>query len=276
MAHLFSLAQLTVLSLAPPDIVATAARTGYHGCGMRLLPAAPGGVAYRLMDDPAKLRETLARMRDTGVVVSDLEIIRLADDFNVADYSAFFEVGQQLGASNILVAGDDRDEARLTANFATLCEAARPYGLTADIEFMPWTAVPNLRSAQRIVAAAAQENGGVLVDSLHFTRSDSGLDELEQLPRAALHYAQLCDAPALVPDTDAGLIHTARTARLLPGEGGIDLASIFARLPADLPISVEIPNEVRCAALGEEAWARAALEGAKALMARVTPARQIS
>jgi sugar phosphate isomerase/epimerase len=276
MAPLFSLAQLTVLALAPPDIVATAARTGYHGCGMRLLPVSQGGTAYRLMDDPAMLRETLAHLRDTGVAVSDLEIVRLGDSFDVADYTAFFEVGQQLGALNILVAGDDCDEARLTANFATLCEAARPYGLTADLEFMPWTAVRNLRSAQRIVAAAGQDNGGVLVDSLHFARSDSRLDELEQLPRAALHYAQICDAPGLVPSTDAGLIHTARAERLLPGEGGIDLASIFARLPAGLPISVEIPNEARCAALGPEAWASAALDSAKVLMARVAAGNQAS
>ncbi|MGL4290325.1 MAG: sugar phosphate isomerase/epimerase family protein, partial [Phreatobacter sp.] len=56
----YSLAHLTVLGLAPADVVRVAARTGYQCAGIRLLPASPGGLAYRLMDDPAALRETLA------------------------------------------------------------------------------------------------------------------------------------------------------------------------------------------------------------------------
>lgn len=187
----FSLAHLTVLSLPPPEVIAVAARLGYRHAGLRLLPASPGGPAYRLMDDPAMLREPLARMADTGVTVFDLEIIRLDQDFDANAYLPFFEVG----AKAMLVAGDDRDEARLTASFVALCDAAEPFGLTADLEFMPWTAVPSLRSALRIVAAAGRPNGGVLVDTLHFARSDSQLDELEAVPREWLHYAQLYDAP---------------------------------------------------------------------------------
>ena len=54
------------------------------------------------------------------------------------------------------------------------------------------------------------------------------------------------DAPAEVPVTTEGLIHTARCERLLPGEGGIDLArDCSSTLPKDLPISVEIPNDKR-------------------------------
>ena len=266
---LFSLAQLTVLNLTPPEIVSTAARTGYDACGVRLLPAAPGGQAYRLMDDPAMLRETLARMRDTGITVFDLEIIRIDARFNAADYLGFFEVGQKLAAQCILVAGDDPDEARLTASYVTLCEAARPYGLSCDIEFMPWTKIPNLRDAQRIVTAAAQDNGGILIDALHFARSDSRLEEIAQLPRSWLHYAQMCDAPAEIPDTNEGLIRTARNERLLPGDGGIDLTALFSRLPSDLPVSVEIPNDVQCPAMGEEAWARTALLRTQALIGAI-------
>lgn len=268
MGYIFSLAHLTVLDVPPPEMVALAARAGYDRVGVRLLPATPGGPAY-LMDDPRLLRETLAAVADTGVPIFDLEIIRLEPHTDIARFTPFFEIGQALGAKAILVAGNDPDESRLTARFAALCEAAAPYGLTADLEFMPWTDVPNLSKAARIVRAAAQPNGGVLVDALHVDRSDSPVAELADLPREWLHYVQLCDAPAMRPTTTEGLIHTARAERLFPGEGGIDLLSIMRRLPRDLPVSLEIPTEALARTVGPEERARRALDAAKALLARL-------
>lgn len=265
----FSLAHLTALSLDPPNIVGLAAKTGYRYAGIRLLPAAPGGIAYPLMDEPALMKETLARMSDTGIGIFDLEIIRLDEAFDVETFIPFFETGARLGAKAILVAGDDADEARLTASYAALCQAARPFALSADLEFMPWTKVPDASTALRIVKAADQPNGGVLVDALHFGRSSSSLADVAAIPRHWLHYAQICDAPGGMPDTVAEMIHAARCERLLPGEGGIDLAGLFATLPADLPVSVEIPSDTRMPALGPEEWARQALAAAKAVLSRI-------
>lgn len=257
--RLLSIATLTALPLAPPALVQLTADAGCRVCGLRLLPASPGGTAYPLMHDRALLAETLARMRALGVSIFDLEIIRIGEPFDPRGYGAFFEAGQQLGARAVLVAGDDADEARLTERFARLCEAAAPHGLTCDLEFMPWTAVKDARSAARIVAAAAQPNAGVLVDALHFARSGATLDDIAALPRAALHYAQICDGRVPGPTTTEGLIHDARCERLLPGEGGIALRGLFARLPADLPVSIEIPSDTRAPAMGYLAWARAAV-----------------
>lgn len=45
--------------------------------------------------------------------------------------------------------------------------------------------------------------------------------------------------------------------RLLPAApGGIDLAALFHRLPDDLPISLETPNDRRAPLVGAAAWAR--------------------
>jgi sugar phosphate isomerase/epimerase len=256
---MFSLAHLTLLDHTPVELIAVAARSGYQKVGIRLTAASPGGAAYPLMRDAPALRETLARIRDTGVGVFDLEIIRIGAGFQASEYLPFFEVGGRLGAKAMLVAGDDPDEARLTASFAALCEASAPFGLSADLEFMPWTKVPDAQTASRIVSDAAQPNGGILVDALHFARSATSLADIAGIPRQRLNYAQICDAPAEIPTTVEGLIHTARCERLLPGEGGIDLAGLFKSLPGDLPISVEIPNEKRLAELGAEQWARRAL-----------------
>ncbi|RKP53319.1 sugar phosphate isomerase/epimerase family protein [Pararobbsia silviterrae] len=260
----FSLAHLTALSQTPPELVSVAAQAGYDDVSFRLLPAAPGGIAYSLMTDAAMLDDTLARLRDTGVRVFDLEIVRINDTFDPRAYLSFFEVGAKLGARAVLVGCDDRDPVRRADAYATLCELAKPFGLSADIEFMPWTAVKNLRSAVQLVELAGKpSNAGVLVDALHFGRSDTTLDEVRALPREWLHYAQICDAPAGIPATDAELIHTARCERLLPGEGGIDLEGLWSALPADLPVSIEIPNDVRAPALGPLAWAKQALAAAR-------------
>jgi len=267
MPRRYSLAHLTVLSLPPPQVLAVAARSGYDFAGLRLLPAMPGGVAYPLMDDARLLRDTLSCMNSTGVGILDLEIVRIDWQFDARSLLAFLEAGARLGARAVLVGADDRDEARLAQSFAALCDAARPFGMTADIEFMPWTAVPNLSSAVRLVhAAGCPANAGILVDALHFARSRSSLEEIDALTRSWLHYAQVCDAPAGIPPTDAELIQTARSKRLLPGEGGIDLRALCSRLPVDLPISIEIPNDLRMSALSPDQWACQALIAARTVI----------
>lgn len=263
----FAMACLTALNLNPPQALTVAAKLGYSGIGIRLLPAGPGGVAYPLMENTALLKETLSCMADTGVKVSDLEMIRINEAFDAKSYLNFLEVGALLGAGAILVAGDDPDRSRLIANFAALCQISAPYGMTCDLEFMPWTQVANLADAKQVVGEAACDNGGILVDALHFARSASTLDELDDIPRSWLHYAQLCDAPGEIPTGVAELIHTARCERLLPGEGGIDLAALFRRLPDDLPVSLEIPNDARANIIGAEAWARDVLAAGRGFCA---------
>lgn len=265
-ARRVTLAPLMAMHYAPPQLVRLAADAGVWGCGLRLLPTVPGAVHYPLMDQPAQLRETLACLRDLGIVVFDLELIRLGPGFRAAAYLGFLEVGQRLGAQVVNVIGDDPDPSRLAASYAALCDAAAPFGLTCDIEPMPWSAVPDLASAQRVVGAVQRRNVGVLVDSLHFARSASTLADVDALPREWLHYGQISDGRLPGPATREGLIHDARCERLLPGEGDIDLEALFARLPADVPVSIEVPNDKRAPAVGYEAWARAALAATRALL----------
>ena len=175
--------------------------------------------------------------------VFDLEIIRINEGFDPHTWDALYDVGAQLQAKAILVAGDDPNESRLTTNYARLCEVMAPYGMTADLEFMPWTAVPDAKAALRIVDNAGRPaNAGILVDALHFGRSDTTLADIRAIPRELLHYAQICDAEAGRNFTTEQMIHTARCERLLPGEGSIDLRGLMATLPADLPVSVEVVN----------------------------------
>ncbi|MDH5339419.1 MAG: sugar phosphate isomerase/epimerase [Rubrivivax sp.] len=269
MPRSYSLAYLTANSLTPPQAVRLAAELGYAHVGLRLQPNAAGAPQQFLIGQPEVLRETLAAQRDSGVGVFDIEIIRIGADFDPAAQGPLLEAGQALGARAVLVAGDDADEVRLAESFARLCERLAPFGLSADLEFMPWTAVPDARTALRVVQAAGRpSNAGILVDALHFGRSRTTLDDIRALPRELLHYAQMGDASRGTHFSTEAMLHTARSERLLPGEGQIDLAGLFGALPQDLPISVEVVSETRMAQLGPREWARQALAASRAIVER--------
>ena len=264
----FSLAALTVLELAPPALIDVAAACGYDAVGIRLLAAMPGGIAYPLMDDEAALKETLARLDATGITVADLEVVALRPETDIAAFSAFFETGARLGAKHILVAAYDPDLDRFGDRYAAFCEAAAPYGLTADLEFMPWTYVPDLATASQIVAQVGQANAGILVDALHFDRSKSSLAELARVPVHRLHYWQLCDGPAERPATTEEMMHAARHERMFPGEGGIDLVSLARAMPADITVSIEVPTVELAKTVSAKDRARRALDAAKNVIAK--------
>jgi sugar phosphate isomerase/epimerase len=267
MTHSYSLAYLTSHRCTPPEAIRIAAAHGYAHVGLRLWPNMAGAPQQHLLGRPAVLRETVAAQKDTGVGVFDLEIIRLDAGFDPHTWDALLEAGAALGAQAILVAADDPDEARLCANYARLCELLQPYGLSADLEFMPWTAVPDARTALRVVQRAGMPaNAGILVDALHFGRSRTTLDDIRAIPRALLHYAQICDAQAGLHFSTEQMIHSARCERLLPGEGTIDVRGLLDALPADLPISVEVVNFAREAQADASQWAAMCLAASRPLV----------
>jgi sugar phosphate isomerase/epimerase len=243
MSHPIGLAALTVLELSPPDMVSCARDAGFDCIGLRLLPATPDEVQHALVGDTPLVRETERRLKSTGLPVLDIEIFRLRPDTNVADYEAALATGARLGAKQALLSGNDPDESRLTARFAAFCELAHRYGIGGNLEPMPWTDVQTFAKGARIVEAAAQPNGGVLLDPIHFDRGGSDVSEIARVPRAHFGYAQMCDAPAERPTDTQGLLYQARCERLMPGDGGLDLKGIIRGLPDDLPLSLEIPMD---------------------------------
>jgi sugar phosphate isomerase/epimerase len=244
-----SLSALTVLELTPPQMVECAAEAGYDFVGLRLLPATDHEVRHEIVGDTPLKRETLARLKDTGVRVLDAEILRLKPDTNVTAYKPMLETAAELGARYVLVAGNDPDEARTAERLAQLCELAAPLGLTPSLEPMPWTDAKDITQAARIVKASGAMNTGLIIDPLHFDRAGSSTDELRALPREYFGYVQFCDAPAERPNDLQTLLYQARCERMIPGEGGLDLAGILRALPNGLPISIEAPME---------GWARTA------------------
>ena len=203
----------------------------------------------------------------------DVEILRLKPETRVADFAAVLETAARLGARNALVAGNDPDAARFGENFAALCDLAAPYGIAPCVEPMPWTDVQSFAQGAEAVRRVARSNAGLLIDAIHFDRAGSVASEISGVPAAWLRYAQICDAPAERPTDLDGLLHQARAERLLPGEGGLDLAGIFGALPPDTPVSVEIPMERLAKSVPALERARRALARDAAAAARAAGGR---
>jgi sugar phosphate isomerase/epimerase/4-hydroxyphenylpyruvate dioxygenase-like putative hemolysin len=270
--HDYSLAHLTALSLSPPELVDAAAAAGYRYVGLRLTRVTQQEPHWPLATDPALMRATRAHLAATGVEVLDIELARMGPGEDPRDFERFLEAGAELGARHVVTQLPDPDRARKIDRFAHLCELARPLGLTIDLEFPSWTETPDLGEATRVLRDADQPNAGILVDLLHFARSGSSIADLRQLPPEWFRFAHVCDAPARVPDTNEGLIHTARFERLFPGEGGIDVHGILAALPAGIPYALEIPKAMSVAQVGAAEHARQAINAARAHLDRVAAA----
>jgi sugar phosphate isomerase/epimerase len=161
------------------------------------------------------------------------------------------------------VHGADPDESRLAKTFGALCDLAARYGLAANLEPMPWVDVSNVAKAMRIIDLAARPNGGLLVDAIHFFRGGDTPQVLSSVPSTRLRYAQLCDAAPGRPAQMEEIIRQARSERLFPGDGGLDLRGLLRALPAGIPLSLEVPVSQKLPPLER---ARRALDATKAIL----------
>lgn len=270
MSPLIGLAALTVLDADPYTQIELAEKHGYDTVGFRFLPAVAGTPSYPLHEDPSELARVEKRLADSPVDLFDVEIIRVAGDFVPESMRPLLEASQRLGAKALLVAGDDPDLSRFTDNYCAFARLSAEYDLAASLEFMPWTEVPNAKTAMAIVEQSDSPTRSVLVDTLHAGRSETTLDDLRAIPHDWIHYLQINDATVPTPTEKADLIRDAREHRLAPGEGGLDLVGMVSALPADTPISIELPNEPQRREMGTGPWLEYLLTSTRAVLGQVS------
>ena len=263
MGHAFSLAYLTVFGTPPPRMIEIAARTGYDAVGLRLIPVTANEPAFALARDRALLRQTKQQLASTGIQVLDAELFRLTPDCDVSAFCVDLDACAELGVRHVIAQTPDDLASRAAENFGALCDLAKERDLAVDLEFVTWTETPSLDRAAQIVSLANRDNGGILIDTLHFARSHCSVAALAALPQRWFRYAQVCDAPYEEPTTDEGLIFAARNDRLFLGEGGLGIREILAALPEDLWLSLEIPRALMTQQRGVETVARLALQTAR-------------
>lgn len=266
--RIISLAPATAPELDPPSLVSCAAKAGYSHVGLRLIQGVPADEAL-VGPDTAMVKEIGRRLSQEGVSAFDIEVVRLDGVTDMDACRPALEAGARLGARHLVVIVDAPDPARGRDDYARLCELAAAYGLTVDIEPVPYYTTGTIGAARELIRQAGVRNGGILPDPIHFDRAGEELSQLAGIPRELLHYVQLCDAPAARPTAADELMRQARQERLFPGEGGLDLLSFLRALPLDLPISVEVPKVALAASVDAAGRARMALDAVRAVLAQV-------
>jgi sugar phosphate isomerase/epimerase len=235
-----SLAHLSLIGCSPVELAGIAGQAGFDLVDLRLAPATPGDRVYA-RDALKSLCCTLPPvLRDAGLAVWDVEIIRVNDSTRPDDYLPLMESAAALGARRMKLVCDSTDHGRAADILARLCDLAASFGLVLDLEYMIFSGVKSLGAANALVDAAGRRNLSVLVDALHWVRAGD-IEAINSADRGRLGYVQLCDGPLRGPSDREALVREARTNRLAPGEGEFPLDALLAAMPPNCVASLEVP-----------------------------------
>ncbi len=86
------------------------------------------------------------------------------------DRQDFFTIAESIGGRSVDAAeiwGTPHGARRRGRSVRGVCDRAAEHGLLVHLEFLPWSAFPNVHSAWDVVRLADRPNGGVIVDSWH-------------------------------------------------------------------------------------------------------------
>ncbi len=237
---LLSLAHLSLIAFSPEQLVRAAGEAGFDLVDLRLAPATPTDQVYAGDALKALCLSLPPILRDAGLGVWDVEIIRLNERTRAEDYLPLMETAARLGARRMKLVCDSADHARIAEVMGRLCDLAAPFGLVMDLEYMIFSGVRSLGAALDLVARVGRPNLKVLVDALHWVRAGDGA-RLTSAEPGRLGYVQLCDGPLRGPTERDALIQEARNHRLAPGEGEFPLDDLLAAMPGAPVASVEVP-----------------------------------
>jgi sugar phosphate isomerase/epimerase len=261
---MLSLAHLTVLPANPLELIEIGARAGFDAVGLRVVPPFPTDVIVPVVGDAALQRHIKQRLSETGVGMFDIEAFWLMPESDLQFMRRAIEIGAEFGARHVLIVGNDPDASRMRDNFAELCSYCGEFGLRPMLEFIPYSQIRSLEAAHAFLEVTDQDNAGLLVDSLHLSRSGGTAADLASYPSELFTYMHLCDARMPAP-TGPDVRIEAREHRLYPGEGALELADFVRAFPQGTPVSIEAPNS-RHAHLSLVEQARLAADAAKRLV----------
>lgn len=217
------------LGFAPgPEAVELAAAAGFDHVGIRWDLDLP---------DTAEVRRTTAALTRTGVRVLDVEVALLGTGHDPGCQTRLLDAAVEVGASFLLCVGEGPDRGVVVEQLGRLSELAADTGVRIGLEWMPFRSVATLDDARSILAEVGTDRAGLVVDALHLTRSGGTPGDVARC-HDEVHYLQICDAPANLPD-GLDLVTEARTARSVPGEGDLPLEELIVAV-AGVPVSIEV------------------------------------
>lgn len=248
--------------------VLAAAAAGYDGIGLRAENYWAAG-----LDDAAML----AIAEQHGVRILEVEYLtgwgRTADR-NAAQQAkerTVFHMARAFGVRHLNAGLLEKLPLDVVGEeFAALCERAGP-DLTVALEFMPYSGVPDLATAWRIVQGVP--NAGLIIDGWHWARAGQQVADLLDVPAERIVSVQLCDVRAepMEPLRAESLGH-----RLPPGKGYGDTVGLVRGLtkrgvtPAVMAVEV---ISVELVARGVDIAAQVSADAAREVLAAVATYR---
>ena len=249
------------------ELMNVAAQSGCTHVGVRLLDGPPDGPGTQLMENASLRRAAREHMAALKLTPLEASAARIRPATQVPAFEPFLATCAELGVRHVMCTIDDEVASRGADRLTELCDLALRYGLRIEIEFVPWMTVGSLADAAALVHSVGARNLGIVVDALHFDRSQSRIDDLAVLPPNWFQLLQICDAPACTDYSTAAQLHVATQERLLPGEGVIPLAALLRAMPDHIPIALEIPTTTLARTLPALARVQRAVAATRAVLA---------
>ena len=237
-----SLAYLTVNGAHPVEHIEAAAAAGFDAAGLRILAPSHVPMAHAVIGNKPMIPTSGALASGPASRILDIEVFTLGANPDGGVFLPALETAAQIGARYVQAVVEDPDPQRAVDTFAALCDAAAKFDLRVALEFMRFRQLQTIEAASALVSMAGRENGAVLVDALHLSRSGGSPADVAAVRGAhCLHATLRC--PGEAPPFDE-LVHEARNERLHAGEGALWLDELLDALPDNVPISVEVPRSI--------------------------------
>jgi sugar phosphate isomerase/epimerase len=241
-----------------------AADGGFAGIGLHA-----GDLARTVASglDADGMRVVLA---DTGLELVEIEFLSgWAFDVDVpeldATVTAIEETADAFGGRHVSTGelrGGTLDLDAAATRLGALATRLGERGLTLALEAFPWSALPDADTAVELLCRAGAPNAGLMVDVWHFWNGGAHPRLLADLPAGGVAAVQLNDGPLVHDD----FLRHARAARMLPGQGDLDVVGLVRAVRAtgfDGPWCVEVNTpEFNALAVDEAAKRAAAAAGA--------------
>lgn len=269
----FVLAPTTLPSVAPLEYIDAAIDAGYDAVGLRLHKS-PGLPFHPVVGNAALIAEIKAMLKGAGMPVFDVFSCYLEPETKMSDFTASLALGAELGGRYIMVMGNDPDYARMRDNFGLFCDEAARFGLTPTIEFVPTRPLCTMSMAIKMIKESGRRNGTICLDPMHFVRTGGTGAEIGSYGAKYFPYTQLNDGvlfPGEPNPADFGKMRQGQ--RKMLGEGDVPLYEYLDALPAELPLSIEIPIElgaglrdVKAQPYSSREWAAVALKCSRDFM----------
>jgi len=237
---LLTLGWLTLIGATPLEIVIAAAAADFHSVSLRITGRRLTDKDASIVGDRRALSELKSRLNDEGIHLSNTSVYHISPGITLDHLRPAIDASAELGASIMSVTCLDPDHERFAEFMNKLSETAGNSRMKIALEFTPYSDAKTLPAADSIVRRSRASNFGLLIDALHLSRSGGLPSDIRGVDPDRIFLAQLCDAKRAPPSPEA-LAVEARTGRLYPGQGELDLYNFLEALPLDIEIECECP-----------------------------------